>query len=624
MTDIELDPKDLLLAKAAIARVKAKSTGSRLQSAHMYPEVVKLIGEGWSRKKIAQHFKVYGGPGTDHAIAYIINRQAPKEVTGPADVDERHKWMLRWSVDSFVAFVKEFGPWEVAPHQRSWVEAFLRERNLLLNVPPGHGKSEIFMVWVPIWLICRDRNVQILEVSNSAEDAGYWGLEVAGQLEFNEGLIQAYGRFAPENVGDQKWTSRGVFSVMGRTRKMKGAQFTMESRGMGGRVLGRRADFIVVDDPTKHEDAISPAQRESQLAHLRQQVFTRAEPEGDEWKGGRIAVIGQRVHMLDLYGELEKQEWTRGEKRGTRVWHTEKYPAVLDWENKITLWPKKWTWDEIEVAYARVGTPNAFETMYQQNPVPEGSALVTQEQIDACKDWSRPAGVGFKKSSDGFPPIVKVLSVDPSPTKFNGIIVGDLAVSRDSFAFAVTHVGRMKAGIEQVKAECDRLIDQFRPDYFVFEESGFLAWFRNDPWFHDLENRVGFIRHHTGANKNHVEYGVQSLAGDFQFERISLPYGDDDARRMTDMLVNEALQYPDGDTYDTLMALWFIKFNYKHLRPRGKKGSYMGSGRGQGWSFLKGIKDRKENQDYAYREYMRQMEKARRQAQEQKELNPVG
>jgi len=556
--------------------------------------------------------------------------------------------------------------------------------------------------------------------------------------------------------------------------------------------------------------------------------------------------------MQDLYGELEKQEWTRTEKRGQRVWHTEKYPAVLDWENHITLWPEKWPWAEIEQAYARVGSANAFEctpaetpilmadwtekpiakvqagdrvmgytegnynkyqptrvaqvstverevvevefesgtrirctadhpwlvgegkrkrylpvkarrtmslvnaplpqpgaeeredwaylagiidgeghipvrrpgapvtiaqrddsaaypsiigcldrlgisynvhenkgrpgvvllqlrgthqmlrqllsvagprfgkaeqargwlsgktnvwaqsrekvaaiyrgqvetayalttgtknyiawgfrshnTMYQQNPMPEGSALVTQEVINACKDWNRPGGKGYRTSASALPAIVRVLSVDPSPSKFNGIVVGDLAVSKDSFTFAVMHVGSMVAGIEQVKAECDRLMMLYKPDYFIFEESGFLMWMRDDPWFHQIKDRVNFIRHKTGVNKNHAEYGVQSLAGDFEQERISLPYGDDGGRRMTEILVNEALQYPDGETYDTLMALWFVKFNYRDLKPKGQKGSYTRAG-AQPWGFLKDIRKKQDTADQAYKEWHRRHQK---------------
>lgn len=575
-------------------RVRKRGPGRRLQEAHFYPEIIKLRANGWTYKDMARYIGHAGGPRTDRRYTQIVT--AIRRLDQPRDISEDLapdlQSMLQWDVKSFERFFLRFSPHDYMPaHVRSWIGAFLRERNLMLNVPPGHAKSEFFMIWIPVWLICRDRNVQILMVSNAHEDATTWALEVAGQLEHNDELIHCFGRFAPETTGDQRWSpAKGVFSVIGRTRKMKGAQFTMESRGMTGRVLGRRADFVIVDDPTKQEDAESPLERTRQLKHLQQQVFTRAEPEGEEWKGGRIVVIGQRVHLLDLYGELEKQEWTRTAKKGEKAWHVEKFPAVLDWDTHKVLWPERWPWEEIEMAYVRCGGAGPFSTMYQQQPMPEGEALVTQAWIDACKDFDRGAGKGYRKSADGFPPITTVLSVDPSPTKFNGIVMGELAYHRENFAFAVTHVQRLQAGVRQLQAECDRLIAIHHPDYFIFEESGFLAWFRDDPWFLDIQKRTKLLLHKTGVNKNSMEYGVQSLAGDFEFQRISLPYGNEEARRMTEMLANEALIYPAGDTSDLLMALWFVKFNHRKLAPvRMLPRRVRGTSEG-GWSWLRQMK----------------------------------
>lgn len=569
---------------------------------------------------MAKYLGAAGGPKTTRRYEQAVHRQEglrrPRTHTEqlPPDVQA----MCQWTIEAFEQFFLAFSPHDYFPkHARSWVEAFLRERNLLLNVPPGHAKSEFFMIWVPTWLICRDRNVQILMVSNSAEDAATWALEVSGQLEHNEDLIKAFGRFAPETTGDQRWQpAKGVFSVMGRTRKLKGAQFTMESRGMTGRVLGRRADFVIVDDPTKQEEAESETERKRALKHLQQQVFTRAEPQG-EWKGGRIAVIGQRVHLLDMYGALERQEWERGDRKGQRVWHCEKFPAVLDWDKKKVLWPERFPWDEIEQAYARVGGHAAFETMYQQNPVPEGDGLVTEEWIENCRDRNRPAFKGHREDG-GTLPVVRVLSIDPSPKKFNGIVVGDLFWDRDRFTFAITEVHRVQAKMRSVQAIADEILDRARPDYFIFEESGFLHWVKDDPWFMAIKNRVRFLLHHTGVNKNSMEYGVQSLAGDFEFGNLSFPYGDDVGRRMTDMLTAEALVYPHGDTTDLLMALWFVKFNYKKLAPIRALPTKLGNRAGPagGWSWLKGIKDRKNTQDDAYRRF--QLEKARAQQDQRK------
>ena len=588
-------------ARLAIERARRKGGGIRLQEVHLYPEVVKLTQKGWNDKDIARYFKEAGGPGTDRRIRQIRKGQMAQVAPVPnqelpADVQS----MLQWDINSFEKFFLTFSPHDYFPkHAKKWVEAFLRERRLLLNVPPGHAKSEFFMIWIPTWLICMNRNVQILMVSKSGEDAATWAMEVSGQLESNPDLVATFGRFAPETTGDQRWKpGSGVFSVMGRTRKLKGAQYTMESRGMTGRVLGRRADFVLVDDPTNQEDAELETSRIKSLKHLRQQVFSRAEPSGD-WHGGRIVVIGQRVHLLDMYGDLERQEWQTGPLKGTKAWHTEKYPAVLDWGPPVkTLWPERWPWSELEQAYADVGGEGPFWTMYQQQPRPEGEAIFKPEHLEACKDHKRGAFKGFQ-TDDPFLPVVRVLSVDPSPTKWNGIIVGDLYSNREKFVFAITEVYRLKAGYPALKERVDEIIDRAHPDYFIFEESGFLKWFNEDPWWVELQDRISVTLHHTGMNKNSQEYGVQSLAGDFEFQNISLPYGDAEGKKMTDLLLDEALVYPSGATDDILMALWFAKFNYKKMSPvRYLPTSTRGAG-GGAWSWLKKRSD-KSAQDQHY------------------------
>lgn len=615
----EWDKSKALRGKRARTRIyKAQGrTGGTLSGSHTYPEIARLLAEGWPKKDIAKYLSL-----TDRRVNQIIAqfeaRTSPTERAQTPDIER----MRRWTVDAFEEFFVRFSNENYLPaHTRPWIEAFLRERNLLLNVPPRHAKSILFSTWIPIWLICRDRNVQILLVSETHEFAKRWASEISGQLEYNQDLVSAFGRFKPENVGDQPWApARGALSVMGRTRKAKGAQLTVQSVGMSTQVLGMEADFVMVDDPTNQEISASDTERKNQLKHLREQVFSRAEPQGDR-PGGRIVVVGQRVHLLDLYGELEKQEYEMGDLRGQKLFHTEKTPAVLDWDRREVLWPQRFSWEEMMLTYARVGGHGPFSCLYQQQPMPEGSALVTLEWIKACRDYNRAAGVGPRgEMGDGaFLPITRILSVDPSPTKFNGIVVGDLLHNKENFVFSVMHVAHMRAGVRELMTQVDGLIAEFKPDYFIFEESGFLAWFRDDPWFVNLKDRVKLILHKTGVNKNNAEYGVQSLASDFEFERISLPYGDEAGRRMSDLLSGEALMYPDGDTNDLLMALWFVKFNYKKLSPlRFLPTRVRGAGVGGGWSWMHKMRERKDTQDAAYKRF--QKEKAKR----REELSKVG
>lgn len=595
--------------REARARLLARSGTSQFRTPDLAAEIRRFMGApyNWPKPVIAQALGITLRR-LNQALRSVELIEAKGAQTQP--VEERYARMLDWTVDAFVEFFETFSNEPYFPkHVRPWIAAFLRERNLLLNVPPRHAKSTFFMVWLPIWLIARDRNVQILLVSKTWDFAKNWATEIAGQLEGNQALISAYGRFAPENTREIKWMPySGTFNVVGRTRKAKGAQYTVESRGMEGQVLGREADFVIVDDPTDRENSESETKRRRDMKHLQEQVFSRAEPQGDS-PGGRIAVIGQRVHLLDLYGELEAQEYEIGPFKGQRVFHTEKYPAIVRWPERqdgsdaVLLWPERFSWEEMMIRYARAGGEHGFFCMYQQEPTSEGAAIFKPMWLDACKDPKRKAREGYRVQTGGFLPIVRVLSMDPSPSGYNGFIVGDLLCDRRGFHFAITEVYRKRAGVREAQALVDELISSARPDYFIYESSAVTKWLRDDPWFLALTSRVRVITHRTGVNKHSQEFGVQSLPGDFELGRISLPYGDDEGRAMTDLLVNEALVYPQGQTDDLLMALWFVKFNHKKLVPFRDLPTRVRGGDGGTWSFLESLARRGDPQEEAYRRW---------------------
>jgi hypothetical protein len=126
----------------------------------------------------------------------------------------------------------------------------------------------------------------------------------------------------------------------------------------------------------------------------------------------------------------------------------------------------------------------------------------------------------------------------------------------------------------------------------VYEQSTFSKWIFEHPDYVMLKDDFKLIKHKTAANKNDAEYGVQTLAGDFEFNHISLPYADTEGMEMTDLLAKEALNYIPGEKNldDMLMALWFVKFNWRRLKPPVR---YAPPTKGSGWSWMEDLKKRK-------------------------------
>lgn len=581
------------VGKIALARIKRKGGNTKsLRSDLMWREVERLLMERWQQADVAKALNV-----SERRIRQLKAQYATETIFIPnvKTLEKVRPEFAPFTAEAFAGFFEFYNEdeYKVPPHVKGWLQAFIDNRNLLLNVPPRHAKSHYFSLWIPLWLICRDRNVQIILVSETKEFAKGWASEIAGQLESNIGILEDLGRFAPERKGDFAWRpENGAFAVRGRTRHARGAQLTIQSRGMEQQILGMEADYVILDDPTNAEKAASETEHKAEMDHLRHQVFTRIEGLTKEGSGGRAVVIGQRVHPKDMYGELASQVYERGPQRGLPFWHHEMHPAVRKWPEDNggkaeVLWPTGKPFEELMISYERVGGYEPFECIFQQNPAPSGTRLFKPEWFAQCKDRSRGGYEGVRDS--GVVGVSRVLSIDPSPDNFHGIVVGDLLYSRDQFYLILMEMKHFRSGLRDLMKEVRRCVEVYDFDYLIFEQSTFSKWFYEDPTYMELRDKFRTITHKTNINKHSLEYGQQSLATDFEFNRISLPYGDDAGRAMTDLLSTEVLPYPDADYDDILDALWFIKANYKKLRPLDKV-IPLHQPKDKGWSWMEQMK----------------------------------
>ena len=567
----------------------ARRRGSGVPKATLAPEAMNLRAQGFTTREIAsalQRSERY----VRELLRYAREDAAgmvmilPDPVTEVGGLPDYARPMLEPSVEGFELFFNAFSGRILPEHGKEWVQEALSKPNVLLNVPPRHAKSTIITVWFAIWLIARSRDVQILIVSQTGRLAEKFTNEIAFALTYNQKLIETFGRFKPETQ-DWPWRpNQGELLVDGRRREVKSGDLTVQIRGAGQQILGMECDWVIVDDPTNRSTAESETGRERELHWIHEEVLSRLNPGGPklclcpDTCNGHAVVIGQRVHPRDLFGALEKEK----RRQGGYVFHTVKYPAVLDWGDPdngkppSVLWPELRDFNYLMEQYDRVGGYAAFECMFQQNPAPLGASLVRREWIDGddkspgCLDRERIAGQ-FLNPDDldkGILPITRILSVDPSPKRFTGIVMGDMVFARDDFYFQVLECGRAQYSERQLIDEIERISFKYgKIDYLIFEESTFSRWLYEHPAFEQLKDRFRILGHNTGRNKADPELGVWGMASDFEFGRVRFPYGDAESRAQSEQLIEELMLWPNGNTDDILMALWFIKFNYKRLIP---------------------------------------------------------
>lgn len=565
--------------KRAQDRAVARSGSSRITELDWYPEIEALQDEGWTNPEIAAALNL--GARRIQQIRAAGRMNWSGQFASPdtkRELDPEYQEMMEFSAEGFKKFFEFFSGYTLSDFGFEMVQEFIATYNLMVNVPPRHAKSFIMAVWVPIWLLCRNRNEQIIVVSKTNHLAVTHCRTIAFELEFNVEMIRTFGRFAPERAGEVPWKpSRGELLILGRTKEAKSGQLSILARGAGQQILGTEATVIILDDATDRKTSESPTEGDRHWQWIQEEVFSRLQPPEEGSASGRVCVVGQRVHLNDIYGRLAKMEGVKGKRKGKKLWKVIKYPAVIRWPDEDprnpdpqVLWPEQWSYDDLMEVYDRVGH-DAFERMYQQNPLPEGSSFVRPEWWERCRDYDRAGYKGIRNPDDPYLPIARVASIDPSPTKENGLVVADVVSLRDMFACSLIEMKKWEGGSRELVAEIDRCITEYQLDYVILESSTMTKWFEKEPVYERLKLRVTFLEHHTGKNKGDELLGVESLSADIEAGRIRLPYGDIAGRVMSNQFENEGNLYGHGFPDDLLMAMWFIKWNWKKLRPKIKK-----------------------------------------------------
>ncbi|HWZ80050.1 MAG TPA: hypothetical protein VNX87_26170, partial [Candidatus Sulfotelmatobacter sp.] len=103
---------------------------------------------------------------------------------------------------------------------------------------------------------------------------------------------------------------KSVFPTRLSPHKQSVQEFTTTQNGfrlatsVGGVLTGRGADFIILDDPLKPDEALSESQREAVNQWYDHTLYSRL----NDKRVGCIIIIMQRLHEDDLVGHVLEQE----------------------------------------------------------------------------------------------------------------------------------------------------------------------------------------------------------------------------------------------------------------------------------------------------------------------------
>jgi len=256
-----------------------------------------------------------------------------------------------------------------------------RIKRLMITMPPRYLKSICASVALPTWLLGRDPTRRIICASYAQ------GLAVKHANDCRTVMNSDwYQRIFPATKIDPAKNSEDEFITTARGFRL--------ATSVGGVLLGRGGNCLIVDDPIKPTDAMSVAKREAVIEWYRNTLSTRL----DNKLIDAIVVIMQRLHVDDLIGYLLEQEgWTHlnlaaiaeTDERiaiGPAQYHTRRIGEALH--------PEREPLDLLARIRSEIGSAT-FAAQYQQTPVPDGGHMINW---DWFKWYDGPAALPFEET----------------------------------------------------------------------------------------------------------------------------------------------------------------------------------------------------------------------------------
>jgi hypothetical protein len=285
-----------------------------------------------------------------------LARQASPELRAALAGIEQQMAMDR-SPGAMAAVLTE-GREKQAPHLALIDQAFARiaageKLQVMLTMPPRHGKSQRASRWGPLWYLRRHPTHRVMLASYGADLADDHGRWVRDQLREYTGTLGI-------SLNPASHAANRFDLEVPRGSSVRGGMVTA---GVGGGLTGKGFNLGVIDDPFKgHDDASSPAQRDRVWEWYRSVFFTRRAP------GASIILINTRWHEDDLSGRLLAHEPHR--------WLQIDLPALADSPDDALgrtigepLWPDQYDAQELADTRESVGE-RVWYALYQQKPRP--------------------------------------------------------------------------------------------------------------------------------------------------------------------------------------------------------------------------------------------------------------
>lgn len=246
----------------------------------------------------------------------------------------------------------------------------LRDKHLLINVPPRTLKSELVNIFFSVYLWILDDSKQFISSSYSAS------LSIALSVQARR-LIESdwfKARF-PELELSKDDNQKSKFTTVNG-----GLRYCTST---GGTVTGMGADVIVIDDPQNPQLARSEVERENANRFFNETLRSRL----NNPDKGMFIVIMQRLHENDLTGmllNLEPEKW-RHICLPAEVSDNVKPLELKEHYTDGLLFPERLSAGVLESFKTGLGS-YGYSGQYSQLPSPDEGGIIKRDWFNIIKE----------------------------------------------------------------------------------------------------------------------------------------------------------------------------------------------------------------------------------------------
>lgn len=500
---------------------------------------------------------------------------------------------------------------------------------VVINCPPGVGKTTLFTHDIPAWLITRNRGIRIIIGSNTYRQAEMHAARLRRSLERTSPseakdlekqlglavdaeatLAHDFGRFKP--LDNEIW-QRGQFTVAqhGET-SIDEKESTVTAFGKDSGSLGWRVNYITWDDVDNKKDLRSQDATEAKREWWDDEAETRLEPAGVLMLPmQRLAAHDLSKYCLDKIipadddqdEEADELDPALRVQGGVRKYRHIVYKAHYEDRCKnehrrsnakphpegCLLDPMRLPWREIRNA----SHGQNFKTVYQQEDGDQSDHLAKDVWIyggldhedgvwyDGCIDRERgplelPANLAR--------PLISYATADPSPTRYWAI---------QHWIFCPANNTRYLMDLERRVMGSDEFLDWRQNEgvfygvmhdwqvrsiemgipitHWIVENNAAQRWLLSNDSMRRWRAKysVNVIPHSTTSRKLDEKYGPWRLRSLYQHAQINLPWKNHThARIMSLKLIEEVTRWTaegGNGTDDEVMAQWFGEVHLENI-----------------------------------------------------------